>query len=306
MNTCKLLNKNAVRTLKRFLYLQQNMCGSSCAATRCWKWDIPERFSNRNFLSTNYAIMVLNRPVCQDKVFIENLWNNAIVRITVDGGTSKWDNYVRNLPHEMQTNMKRPDLVTGDFDSITEDTLEKYKKQGLRPAPFADQPSVIVHTPDQNHTDFTKALMELYTYCQSNELLLDHVIVLGQASGRLDQILGNIQTLFLAKEQSLLGHSTGLYLLSDDALSWLLNPGDHVIHVPEEIRNHKRVWCSLVPIGETCDSVTTSGLKWNLDNSTLKFGCLVSTSNTFSGAEKVTVKCSHTILWSMKIPGILM
>ncbi|XP_037964906.2 thiamin pyrophosphokinase 1 isoform X5 [Plutella xylostella] len=285
MNTCKLLNKNA-----------QNMCGSSCAATRCWKWDIPERFSNRNFLSTNYAIMVLNRPVCQDKVFIENLWNNAIVRITVDGGTSKWDNYVRNLPHEMQTNMKRPDLVTGDFDSITEDTLEKYKKQGCE----------IVHTPDQNHTDFTKALMELYTYCQSNELLLDHVIVLGQASGRLDQILGNIQTLFLAKEQSLLGHSTGLYLLSDDALSWLLNPGDHVIHVPEEIRNHKRVWCSLVPIGETCDSVTTSGLKWNLDNSTLKFGCLVSTSNTFSGAEKVTVKCSHTILWSMKIPGILM
>lgn len=54
----------------------------------------------------------------------------ANVRITVDGGTSKWDNYVRNLPHEMQTNMKRPDLVTGDFDSITEDTLEKYKKQG--------------------------------------------------------------------------------------------------------------------------------------------------------------------------------
>lgn len=93
---------------------------------------------------------------------------------------------------------------------------------------------------------------------------MDYVIALGQCSGRLDQILGNIQTLFLNKDRQLLHPDTKLYIMSDDALSWLLCPGDHVITVPEDTRTHKRAWCSLVPIGETCESVTSSGLKWNL------------------------------------------
>ena len=87
---------------------------------------------------------------------------------------------------------------------------------------------------------------------------------MAQTSGRLDQIIGNIQTLFLVKEELLLDPNTNVFIMSDDAISWLLQPGDHVIYVPEETRQHKRAWCSLVPVSETCKFVSTTGLKWNL------------------------------------------
>lgn len=90
------------------------------------------------------------------------------------------------------------------------------------------------------------------------------MIVVGQTSGRMDQIMGNIQTLFLCKEKHLLPLHVNVYIMSDDTLTWLLPSGRHCINIPQEIRNHKKPWCSLVPIGQKCDHVTTTGLKWNL------------------------------------------
>lgn len=40
------------------------------------------------------------------------------------------------------------------------------------------------------------------------------------------------------------------------------------------------------------------------DNQSLKFGEIVSTSNSFRNIEEVTVVCSNTLLWSMRVPHI--
>lgn len=53
---------------------------------------------------------------------------SALVRVTVDGGTTRWDKFVKDLPDNVRNSVKPPDLITGDFDSITEDILQKYKK----------------------------------------------------------------------------------------------------------------------------------------------------------------------------------
>lgn len=95
-------------------------------------------------------------------------------------------------------------------------------------------------------------------------LQLDYIVAIGQSSGRIDHSLGNIQTLFLAKEKKLISPSTRLYLMSDDSLTWLLYPGNHVINIPEDVRRSKKLWCSLIPVGETCANITTTGLKWDL------------------------------------------
>ncbi|XP_038222918.1 thiamin pyrophosphokinase 1 [Zerene cesonia] len=269
-------------------------CKQMCNITNSWKWDITNILDIEKRKNTKYAVLVLNRPISQSQDFVKGLWNGASFRMTVDGGTTHWNKFLKNLSFEDQQAMRLPDMITGDFDSITTDLLQEYKKKGCK----------ALHTPDQNDTDFTKALMELNNHCKQHETQMDHVIAIGQNSGRIDQILGNIQTLFLVRERELLSPNTKVYIMSDDTMSWLLSPGDHVIFVPEDTRSNKRAWCSLVPIGESCEFVTTSGLKWNLNNQPLKYGVLVSTSNTFDGSEFVKIKCSHTLLWSMKVPRL--
>ncbi|CAH0729264.1 unnamed protein product, partial [Brenthis ino] len=290
MSTNGLLNK--VHKLYNMFYLQQSPCHMN-NVVKCWKWNVYEFI--RNQCGSKYAVLILNRTISQNQNFVKSFWNNATLRITVDGGTVHWDKFLTSLPENEQTTLKLPDFITGDFDSITEEVLLKYKKKGCE----------TIHMPDQDHTDFTKALMQLNSHCLETNIDLDHVIALVQSSGRIDQILGNIQTLHLVKEQNLLKPHTKMYILSDDSISWLLEPGDHIIDVPEESRGYKKSWCALIPIGEACENVTTSGLKWNLDKQQLKFGGIVSTSNAFDGSEQVKVKCSHTLLWAMKIPGLV-
>lgn len=290
MSTNGMLNK--VHKLFNIFYLQHSPCHTN-NVVKCWKWDVYEFI--RNQLDTKYAVLVLNRSISQNQDFIRGFWNNATVRMTVDGGTVHWDKFLNTLPEHLQKTMKLPDFITGDFDSITEEVLEKYKKKGCK----------AIHTPDQNHTDFTKALMQLNSHCKDTDIQLDNVIAIVQSSGRIDQILGNIQTLHLVKEMNLFQPHTKMYILSDDSISWLLEPGDHIINVPEESRRVKKAWCALVPIGEACQNVTTSGLKWNLDKQQLKYGRIVSTSNAFDGSEQVKIKCSHTLLWAMKVPGLV-
>lgn len=85
------------------------------------------------------------------------------------------------------------------------------------------------------------------------------MFVLVDSSGRLDQIIANINTLFRSHE---IMSNVRIFLLSSNSLTWLLNKGEHVIHIPSCLRENEE-WCALLPIGSSC-IVTTTGLKWNL------------------------------------------
>lgn len=221
----------------------------------------------------------------------------------MDGGTSVWTEIVNNTEEYVFQDV--PDLITGDFDSADMTHVEHFKLLGAK----------VVPTPDQDFTDFTKCLQQVSEEMKNNNKLaeIEAVFSFVESSGRLDQIMANIQTLFLAQDLIRLP----VYMLSSTGLSWLLPPGKHQINVRSDqsdasIQSHdtdltnqgvgvvsERSHCGLIPL-DGRSVVSTSGLKWNLDKGVLRFGELVSTSNGFDlTQEHVLIETDKPLLWTM-------
>lgn len=202
----------------------------------------------------------------------------------MDGGTDIWLNfrktYCKSIP------IKNIDMICGDFDSISAEAMAIVRH--LRD-------SSVIHTPNQDETDFSKSLIELEKHIAATDVRT--VVVVSQTSGRLDQIMANINTLHRSKQ---LTSANRILLLSDNSLSFLLDPGKHVINIPTPLVA-KQDWCAIIPFKEAT-MVRTTGLKWNLNDKILQFGGIVSTSNTYEpNTKKVEIRADKPVLWSMGI-----
>ncbi|XP_055698891.1 thiamin pyrophosphokinase 1 [Phlebotomus papatasi] len=275
------LTTNSTRKLFKSLRPQrmhQLPNNSSSEASRT-TWT-PENYLTASKLKEQlYAVIILNRPIHLDQDFVIEMWNSAQFRHTVDGGTDRWLTFLEGNP---EANILHPDMITGDFDSVKPDTLSHFESLNCE----------VIRTQDQNETDFTKALRQLAPRLSLRGV--ETVIVLADTSGRLDQIMANINTLFKAQN---FAPDLKIFIMSSNSLSWLLPPGHHTIDIPPNVLEQK-VWCSLIPIGHKC-VLSTRGLKWDMTNKTTQFGGLVSTSNTYSGSPAVDITTGDHVLWCM-------
>ncbi|XP_075230646.1 thiamine pyrophosphokinase 1-like isoform X2 [Lycorma delicatula] len=246
------------------------------------KWS-PLHPSDMNaVLFDQYAVIILNQPILIPTKLMVNLWNSANVRMTVDGGTARWYKFCDDAKRKnLQINCLHPDIVSGDFDSLPNIIIDLAKKNGCE----------VLRTPDQNYTDFRKALQILH----DKNLEINTIIAVVENSGRLDQTLANLNTHFMI--DSIFMKDVNLYSLASDSLTWLLKPGKHSICIPERLRA-SMLWCSLMPVGGPAN-VTTSGLYYNMCDRKIEFGGLVSSSNSYNGDEVVTVETDGNVLWSM-------
>ncbi|CAI5481044.1 unnamed protein product [Closterium sp. Yama58-4] len=114
------------------------------------------------------------------------------------------------------------------------------------------------------------------------------VIVVGSLGGRMDHEFGNVNVLHRFRHVSIV-------LLSEDCQLFLLPAGWRHVITP-----HPR-WegphCGLIPVGEPSHGTTTTGLRWNLSNTPMRFGGLVSTSNLVV-APTVTVESDVDLIWT--------
>ena len=98
-----------------------------------------------------------------DNNLIRSICYLAQVNVTVDGGTCKWLGYLEeqgiDLLNENHTEYV-PNLITGDMDSCSPLILEKLRSMG----------AMVIKTPDQDHTDYTKALFELGKYVKKKNV----------------------------------------------------------------------------------------------------------------------------------------
>lgn len=231
-----------------------------------------------------FALIVLNTPISKNDKLIEKLLKQSSYKVYVDGAANRiFDAQSQELK------LSIPNLITGDFDSARSDVLDFYKEKGVE----------IIETPDQNFTDFTKCIRIILDRIGKNEINAKYILVHVGVSGRFDQVIGNIQTLFHIVPNT----NIPIYLISDENITFLLEKGCHKIMLND---NFSDGYCGLIPIGRPCRNVTTKGLKWNLEHNELEFGRLVSTSNVWNSDSKfINIETDEALIFTMSLKEFL-
>uniref|UniRef100_A0A0E0L1N5 Thiamine pyrophosphokinase n=1 Tax=Oryza punctata TaxID=4537 RepID=A0A0E0L1N5_ORYPU len=230
-----------------------------------------------------YALLVLNQRLPR---FAHLLWDRAQVRVCADGGANRvFDGMPELFPGEDPDEVRRrykPDVIKGDLDSIRPEVKEYYSNMGTK---------IVDESHDQDTTDLHKCV----TFITENLDIPNKsnlcILALGALGGRFDHEMGNINVLHTFPNNKII-------LLSDDCLIFLL-PRTHTHNIQIE-RSIEGPHCGLIPIGAPSGTTTTTGLKWNLDNTSMSFGGLISTSNIVKD-ESVTITSDSDLIWTISL-----
>ncbi|EEE63458.1 hypothetical protein OsJ_18271 [Oryza sativa Japonica Group] len=232
-----------------------------------------------------YALLVLNQRLPR---FAPRLWDRAQVRVCADGGANRvFDGMPELFPGQDPDEVRRrykPDVIKGDLDSVRPEVKEYYSNMGTQ---------IVDESHDQDTTDLHKCV----AFITENSAIPNKsnlcIFALGALGGRFDHEMGNINVLHLFPNNRII-------LLSDDCLIFLLpRTHTHNIHIERSIEGPH---CGLIPIGAPSATTTTTGLQWNLDNTSMSFGGLISTSNIVrEESTVVTITSDSDLIWTISL-----
>lgn len=152
--------------------------------------------------------------------------------------------------------LEKLDFISGDFDSHSGADENVYEDK-------------FIYTPDQNKTDFHKALDIIL------EKGFQNIDVFGGSGGEQDHFLGNLTVAYSFKEN--------LNIKFYDEFS-------EYFFVPKSVvlKNVKDKLISLYPF-PTAENITTKGLNWSLNNENLSVTTRIGTRN-FAIEDEVFIK----------------
>ena len=178
--------------------------------------------------------------------------NDDDLVIAVDGGLG----YCSVLELE-------PDLILGDFDSVSEQEREAIEL--LK----AQIPERIIQLPDVKDDTDTLAAIRI-----GLENGYDRFLIYGGTGGRLEHTFANIQCL--------------LYLKNHNAVGYLMDGSGMICVLQNEevkLKDNLEGYLSLFSLGKEAKGVTIRGMKYELDNATITNDFPVGISNEFIGQE---------------------
>jgi len=150
-----------------------------------------------------------------------------------------------------------PDVIIGDFDSVSEETLSFFKKKNV---------DIIKHPRMKDETDSELAV----NYAIETDA--QEIVIFGLEGNRFDHVLANI--FFIATRHR------------DIQLSFINNAMHaHIVHSRILLHGSKGNCVSLIPVGGDAKGVTTKNLKWELSDASLTFGSPRGVSNEMTNSE---------------------
>ena len=221
---------------------------------------------------------------------VEPIWREFSMHVCADGGANR----LFDTSSEQQREVLRPSAIVGDLDSLRYDVRSFYGSHG----------SHIIEDIDQDYNDVDKSLKYAKSYFDSNNTNHSNVVVVvaGAFGGRFDQEIASIHALY--KWNSVFQR---IVLMDGENIAMLLSPGKHELFPLQGIEGPT---CGLLPVGGMVNSISTKGLKWNLDKHVLSIDGLVSSSNSIVGIDEnddgvtkymVEVDTSDYIIWSCTV-----
>ena len=198
----------------------------------------------------------------------ENLENEKKVLLFINGTPPKnfpdLDNYglicctdgAFHYLKKMSFPLEKLDFISGDFDSHSGSDENVYQEK-------------FIFTPDQDKTDFEKALEII------QEKGFSEVDVFGGSGGEMDHFLGNLTIAFMFKNNIKI-------TFFDEFSQYFFIPNNFKI----ENVNGKLISLYPFPIAE---NVTTKGLNWTLENENLTMISKIGTRN-FAVEDEVSIE----------------
>ncbi|CEF67101.1 Thiamin pyrophosphokinase 1 [Strongyloides ratti] len=223
----------------------------------------------------------LNSPVNEknDIKLYSHIWNNAILRYCTDGSSNLVAKY------QDEYNLKDPNYIVGDFDSITEYSRNYFKNK-----------SQFIHAPNQDFTDFSKVLHQITL----NSLFpnINKILALGGLSGRFDHSLASLNSILMF-QKSISEEQIKTYLIDENNLITITSASETIVKITPNMDNLTGK-CGYIPIMQEKTVVTTEGYKWNLENEEIFFGGLISTSNEIE-KDVLLIKSNQPIILYFEI-----
>ena len=228
----------------------------------------------------------------------------------------------------MEPTQKLPDAIVGDLDSIRSSVRSHYESLGVS----------VVEDGDQYSTDFTKCLKYLKGHTgeilssstkpstsasakQDDEANRLDILILGGLGGRVDQAFSQIHHLYLMTREYSSAQSAGsLYLVSEESLTFILQPGRNVIHTPgvggPRIHDESALSSDenaggehdlleenigIIPLSGRA-RIATRGFEWDVEDWHTEIGDQISTSNHIKD-DIVEVQTDVPVLFTVELAG---
>lgn len=162
----------------------------------------------------------------------------------------------------------------------------------------------VIRDPDQNSTDFGKAVHYLRQhYHQGATATPLDIVAIGGLGGRVDQGLSQLHHLYLFQRDPRYAEGR-MYLVTGESLTFLLKAGHHRIRVRDGPGCEDDLfdkYVGILPIKEP-SRITTKGLEWDVTDWETEFGGQLSTSNhVLPQTQVVEVTTTRDVLFTIAL-----